>query len=197
MDYYSNLGKALIAEVTGTTYLDEEVSNFQKYYYTILPAGVSDMCFGRASSCPQGVGAMNDFQTDPGTIESGTHQDTWISNNVREVFKEERVTGKSRLTQIWQFGGVPAGQHELLVEGYRPDNTEGDNFQFSVSTDGQNFTEVVGAVINSATETTNIYPITGIPESTLIYVKMEDTNRTWGHILDEVYVDHLAIRTQP
>ena len=46
-----DLGKALIAEVTGTTYSDTEVANGRQYCYTVLPAGANDACFGPASNC--------------------------------------------------------------------------------------------------------------------------------------------------
>ncbi|MCI0415020.1 endopeptidase [bacterium] len=46
-----NFGKALIAEVTNTSFTDTEVGNRQLYAYNIVAAGSSDACFGPASNC--------------------------------------------------------------------------------------------------------------------------------------------------
>jgi trimeric autotransporter adhesin len=46
-----NFGKALIAEVTGTTYTDTQVANGRTYYYNVVAAGSSPACYGRASTC--------------------------------------------------------------------------------------------------------------------------------------------------
>ena len=46
-----NLGKALIAEVTGLTYTDTQVANGRPYSYNVVPAGASSACFGPASNC--------------------------------------------------------------------------------------------------------------------------------------------------
>ena len=46
-----NFGKALIAEVTGTTYTDTQVANGRTYYYNVVAAGASSACYGRASNC--------------------------------------------------------------------------------------------------------------------------------------------------
>lgn len=40
---------------------------------------------------------------------------------------------RGQLTHIWRFDGVPAGVHALRFEAQRPDNAEGDNFQFAWS----------------------------------------------------------------
>ena len=46
-----NLGKALIAEVTGLTYTDTQVANGRPYSYNVVAAGASSACFGPASNC--------------------------------------------------------------------------------------------------------------------------------------------------
>ncbi len=46
-----NFGKARIASVTGTTFTDSEVANGTTYYYTVLPVGSTNACFGPASNC--------------------------------------------------------------------------------------------------------------------------------------------------
>ncbi|HYO14355.1 MAG TPA: hypothetical protein VE685_14260 [Thermoanaerobaculia bacterium] len=44
-------GKTLIAEVTGTSYLDTQLAGDRSYSYNVVAAGSSSACFGRASNC--------------------------------------------------------------------------------------------------------------------------------------------------
>jgi hypothetical protein len=46
-----DFGKALIAEVTTTSYTDTQVANGRQYYYNVVPAGASSACYGRAGTC--------------------------------------------------------------------------------------------------------------------------------------------------
>ncbi|HLA77906.1 MAG TPA: endopeptidase, partial [Vicinamibacteria bacterium] len=46
-----NMAKVLVAEVTGTSYTDTQVANDRTYYYTVVAAGASSACYGRAASC--------------------------------------------------------------------------------------------------------------------------------------------------
>lgn len=46
-----DFGKALIAEVTGTSFTDADVANGRTYHYNVVAAGASSACFGPASTC--------------------------------------------------------------------------------------------------------------------------------------------------
>ncbi len=46
-----DFGKALIAEVSGTSFTDTEVAGGREYYYTVVAAGTSSACFTGASNC--------------------------------------------------------------------------------------------------------------------------------------------------
>ncbi|MGD2115505.1 MAG: endopeptidase [Acidobacteriota bacterium] len=46
-----DFGKTLIAETTGTSYVDTEVANGREYHYNVVAAGSSDACYGTASNC--------------------------------------------------------------------------------------------------------------------------------------------------
>jgi hypothetical protein len=50
-------GKALIAEVAGTSYTDTAVANGRTYYYNVVAAGASSACFGPAGSCVEATPA--------------------------------------------------------------------------------------------------------------------------------------------
>ncbi|MEM9555134.1 MAG: fibronectin type III domain-containing protein [Acidobacteriota bacterium] len=46
-----DFGKEIIAEVTGTSFVDTGLSNGSDYHYTVIPVGPSASCYGPASSC--------------------------------------------------------------------------------------------------------------------------------------------------
>jgi hypothetical protein len=46
-----DFGKVLVAEVTGTSYVDTEVAGGREYHYTVVAAGSSSACFGPAATC--------------------------------------------------------------------------------------------------------------------------------------------------
>ena len=140
--------------------------------------------------------ATSDYSTSPGVITGGSYADTCASDNIRETFAETLQAGKSRLKHTWLFQNVPAGTHTLLVEGSRPSNSEGDNFQFYRSTvPGSFYIKIQGALINTVGETT-IYSATGLTTTQVgsIYIRMEDTNPN-GSQLDNVYIDRVILLT--
>jgi hypothetical protein len=196
-----NLGRALIGRPTGTSLTDTEVVQGRAYYYAVTAAGNNGACFGPSSLCKRAdMGTAADHQTGPGAILGGTHVDTHIANDVREAFQETLQGGVSRLAHTWRFENVPAGTTSpaLVFEGYRPNNSESDDFQFYYSTDGQTFTSIAGAVINKVLELTGGISVTfGTPGlSGTIYIQVQDTNQATGTNLDRVYVDYLTIRVQ-
>jgi subtilisin-like proprotein convertase family protein len=50
-----DFGKALIANVVGTSYTDPDVANTRTYSYVVQAVGSSDACFGSGSTCVQGT----------------------------------------------------------------------------------------------------------------------------------------------
>jgi len=60
-----DFGKALVAEVTGTSHTDGQVANGRPYSYNVVAAGPSSACFGPASNCvtvtPTGGAPTPDF----------------------------------------------------------------------------------------------------------------------------------------
>ncbi|HLQ21811.1 MAG TPA: hypothetical protein VK132_01325, partial [Gemmatimonadales bacterium] len=58
-----DFGKALIAEVAGTTFTDTSVAGGRTYYYNVVAAGAASACFGAASACQE---ATPTAATSPG-----------------------------------------------------------------------------------------------------------------------------------
>jgi len=149
---------------------------------------------------PGDVLASADDTNGPGIIFSGSYADTWTSNNVWEVLREEVSGNTSLLVHTWRFDNVPAGtSHALHLEGNRPNNADGDNFQFYYSTDGTNFSIISGALINKGLEQPGggDYSI-AVGTGGTWYIRVLDTNAGAGKTgLDTVKVDHLSLKTVP
>jgi len=80
------------------------------------------------------------------------------------------------------------------VEACQSANTEGDNFQFAYSTDGTNFTN---ALIVRKTADDNLPQYFALPllTSGTITIRVRDTNRSTGTVLDTLFVDQIRIIT--
>jgi hypothetical protein len=149
-------------------------------------------------ACPPNVLASADHETPLGQVVPPTsYRDTQISDDVREVLEEGLDTQSppaSRLDHRWRFDGVLRDvPRKLILEGYRPSNSEGDNFKFYWSNDGSTWTEIAGAEIKKIIEPQGglLYPFGG-PYSSTVYIRVQDT-QTSGELLDRVYIDFLAI----
>ncbi len=153
------------------------------------------------ASCSFTRKAVADHQTGPGRIIQGSYLSTQTSNDQREGLEETVTQNQSRLVHTWRFENVPnTPTYELLLEGNRPNNAEGDNFQFYVSTNGSTFTAVSGAVIDRVLEPVGggAFPFTVGSHAGTLYVRVQDTHAKKGSTaLDRVFVDYLAIRAVP
>lgn len=127
--------------------------------------------------------------------KSGTYQNTLTSDNVREQLTEGGTN--HRLFHVYQINRVPAGSSQTLkVEGYRPNNADGDNFQilFKWIANGSNcptsgMFQGSGITINSSTE--SVYSASVGSSSGTLCVAVDDT--TGGTNNDSVYIDHLYV----
>jgi hypothetical protein len=94
----------------------------------------------------------------------------------------------------WTFSGVSGAQSFYLLAS-RSDNSEGDNFLFSYSTDnGGSWTDLV--TVDSSTLT--LYPVLLTSVSGTVIVRVMDTDRTQGSSSrDTINVDHMYFSTAP
>ncbi len=130
-----------------------------------------------------------------GTV-SGTYTATHTSDGTRQSIQERDSGGKpakrySYLEHKWTFSVPTSSSITFYVEGYRNDNSEGDDFTFAYSTDNSNFTDLV--TVNSSTE--QVYSAS-IPSSVsgTVYIRVVDTDQTRGNrSQDIVYVDQMYI----
>ncbi len=145
--------------------------------------------------------ATGDFATDNGTITAGSYLDTRTQNDGYEVLTEEHTGGKpsgrySLLSHTWSFNIAAGTSYALYLDAYHSANGEGDDFVFSYSTDGSNFTPMLTVTKTSDNDGLQSYAF-GEDIAGLLYVRVEDTDRTRGNgATDSVYVDHLYIVSQ-
>jgi putative metal-binding protein/thrombospondin type 3 repeat protein len=126
--------------------------------------------------------------------QTGTLSSMQSSDNTYEAIQEVKVGGISLLDMRWTFT-VPAGHLSVAyVEAYQSASTDGDNFQFSYSTDGTNF---INMFIVKKTTDDNLAQHFALPLSLsgTITVRAQDTNRASGSALDTLFVDQIRIVT--
>ncbi|HEU5179547.1 MAG TPA: S8 family serine peptidase [Candidatus Polarisedimenticolia bacterium] len=138
--------------------------------------------------------ASSDYSTNPGQIFQNNYTATFTSNDTYEVLKET----SGGLTHTWKFTKTPCGtsRHLLHIEASRPNNPDGDNFQFYYSTDGVNYSAISGALVNKAFDivggTDYAFDDAGLMGH--IYIQVRDTVAGGGSSLDTLKVDYLEIR---
>lgn len=131
--------------------------------------------------------------TNPGSIYWGNYTNTRTSDNVREILKEGGT--QHRLLHAYEIKKVPAASsYKLKVEGYRSNNSDGDNFQilYRWSSTGCTTTGTFqnsGITINSEAESTYEATIGGSSGS--LCVAVDDT--AGGSIDDFVFIDQVFL----
>jgi PKD repeat protein len=195
------------------TFGDGGTSGDQNPTYTYENAGTYSVTLTTSNLCgSDGETKIDYIQVDPpcgvnayalsdisvrGSV-SGDYLDTHTSDNVYESITEVHSGGKpsnrySVLEHKWDFNVVAGSSITFYVEGYRPDNSDGDDFSFEYSIDDNSYVPLV--TINSATE--QVYSA-AIPNniSGNVYVRVIDTDHTAQNLsYDPVYVDHMYIES--
>jgi|GEM_PF-887441 len=130
-----------------------------------------------------------------GTVTGGTTTtNASTSDNSYHTLREASSSGTSALDYRWTFTTTPNRPATLRVEAHHTSNTEGDDFQFSVSTNGgTSFTNAILVTKTVDDNTAQTFSFTtGSSGSTII--KVIDVNRTSGRTsLDTLSIDLLAI----
>ncbi|MEW5924429.1 MAG: PKD domain-containing protein, partial [Candidatus Zixiibacteriota bacterium] len=195
------------------TFGDGGTSTAQNPSYTYTAEGIYTVTLTVTNSCGSDVATMPDYITvmaSPDTyayalsdipvtgVVLGNYLDTRVSDNVYERITEVQYTGHpvktySYLEHKWTFDVTSGSTITFYLEAYRPNNSDGDNFDFSYSTDNVTYLSLV--TVASAVE--QVYTAT-IPNTTsgTVYVRVVDNNRTWGNVsLDPVYIDEMHFLT--
>jgi PKD repeat protein len=192
---------------------DGGTSSAQNPSYEYTSAGTYTVELSLTNSCGSDIATMVDYITVEtsadiyayalsdiavtGTV-TGDYLDTRASDNVYEVITEVQYTGHPRKTYSylehkWNFDVSSGSDITFYLEGYRSNNSDGDNFTFEYSTDDVTYLPLV--TIASATEQTYS---TSIPNTTsgTVFVRVSDTNRSWGNLsFDNITIDEMYFVT--
>jgi hypothetical protein len=132
-----------------------------------------------------------------GTLISGDYLSTHASDDSYEIFQEAinvpNKNGYSILAHIWTFDVGSSSSAEFYVEAHHSPSSDGDDFTFSYSTDGETYNDMVTV---TKTEDTHVPQVYTFPSglSGTVYVKVTDTDHTkTNQPLDTLYVDQIYI----
>ncbi|MFZ5981507.1 MAG: PKD domain-containing protein, partial [Candidatus Zixiibacteriota bacterium] len=176
---YNTVGTYTVSLTATNAYGSDTETKFG--YITVSEPGQSDMAYANAD-----IPVL-------GTV-TGDYSFTAVSDNAYEVVTEALSTSHpvkttSNAEHKWTFEvGTGGSGFMFYSEAFRTDNSEGDNFTFSYSTD--NVTFVTMFTVASSAE--QIYSAS-LPNLTgTVYVRVVDANRSWGsNGLDAVYIDRM------
>lgn len=131
--------------------------------------------------------------------QSGGLANTLVSDDSYEVLTEQHSGGKpsgriSFLQHLWTFTDVPStGNRVFSVEAHHTANSEGDDFQFSYSTDGISFDDMMQ--VNKLSDDDQVQSFL-LPDGVggTVYVRVLDTDRSVGNRdTDSLFIDELFI----
>jgi len=196
---------ATIRSQAGTSFTDTAVINGTTYYYVVTASNAAgeSAASAQASAMPEAPSGplahlASGETTTFGTVSSGSYTNTWSSDNIYQVLTESQSGGspktrRSQLEHVWTLNVTGGELVTFFVEAHHTANTEGDNFLFSYSTDGTNYTDMVTVTKTSDDNVPLSYDLPG-DLSGVVYVRVVDTDRTAGRSsLDSLYVDQLMI----
>jgi chitodextrinase len=129
---------------------------------------------------------------------SGSFADTQADDSNTQSITERESGGRkpnrhSYLEHRWTFNIVAGSMASLHVNAWSSGSSDGDTFNFAVSSDGVNYSSLINV---SSLDDTNAQSaaIAGTPSGT-IYVRVQDSDQGTGNrAKDTVFVDHLFIR---
>ena len=141
-----------------------------------------------------------DFETQDGSILSGSYLDTHDQDDVGEVLRERRTGGqpanrRSLLSHTWRFIVTPGTAYEFRIDAHHSANNEGDDFVFSYSLDNATYTPMVTVTKTSDDDGVQTYAFPG-DVGGIVFIRVEDTDRTAGNgNRDTVTIDEMSIVT--
>ena len=195
----------LVSGLTDTTHVDTGLTAGLVYAYTVTAVvnGVESEPSTEAAATPDPASGQESpvyatsQTTLSGSVVSGTLTSLHNDDGDWQVLREQHNGGKpasrvSSLDHRWTFELGSGVAQNLVIEGYRPANDEGDDFQFSISVNGGPFGSVLHTIDDASAQTVTI-PLPVDVTGTVV-VRVVDTNRTMGFSdLDELHLDQVYL----
>ncbi len=112
----------------------------------------------------------------------------------------ELTSNCSALEHIWVIDNIPSAVlHEIYLNGHHSSSVDGDDFQFSYSSNSSFGPYITMFTLTNTTDTDYYHTssVSGPLGFTTLWVRAEDTDRTPdpAPALDDLYVDHIYLET--
>ena len=190
-----------------TSYSDTALSADTTYYYRVFATNASgssassNVEFATTGSLPAFLDSLATGETSVYGTSSGDYIQTHSDDGSPQAITEVESGGKpsrrhSRLEHTWSID-LPAGTSSTLFSNvYSGGSTEGDEFEFSYSSDGGANWQMAFTV--SSTDPNNVQTsLLSQVSAGVLLVRVTDTDSTEGNrILDTVLIDELYVRTE-
>lgn len=193
----------LVSEQTATTYSPQNLSNSTTYYWKVVEWNTAGSAESHEYSfttesvpAPVKVYATGE-NTVKGIVINGNYLNTQASDDsyetLQEVMNVPNKNGYSTLVHTWTFNVESSSSAEFYVEAYHSPSSDGDDFIFSYSTDGETYNEMVTVTKTEDTDAPQVYTFPSGLSGT-VYVKVTDSDHTKKNLpLDILYVDQIYI----
>jgi hypothetical protein len=127
----------------------------------------------------------------------GNRANTETRDGVYETIAEVVAGGTSQLDHTWVYNVTGGSSVTFNVKAYHTSNSEGDDFVFACSTDGNNWTNMVTVTKTADDGNFQSYTMPANTQGT-VYVRVRDADRTAGrNNLDTIYVDEMNVTSNP
>lgn len=193
----------VVSKQSDTTYAPPNLSHATTYYWQVVAM----------NSAGEGASVVSSFATEDllqpetlfpiaentvkGTLVSGDMAALQSSDDGYEVLEEvvnvPNKNGYSKLEHVWTFEVGNAVSAEFYVEAHKTVSTDGDDFVFSYSADGDTYTDMLTVVSTEDTNAAQVY-VFPTPPSGTVYVRVEDTDHVKANqAIDRLFIDHMYI----
>ena len=174
-------------------------ANTEGIYNLTVEASATNAAPANDTTTVEVIGYSEDVanaeETVKGTVTTGSYLDTNASDDVYEAITEIVRGPRSLMEHKWTIDVTGGSSVTFYVEAYRTDSGEGDNFNFSYSTDDSTYTDMVTVTKTADDHTSQTYELPSTLSGT-VYIRVMDTDRTKGKkTRDTIYIDHIFIRS--
>ncbi|MFP3913961.1 MAG: Ig-like domain-containing protein, partial [Actinomycetota bacterium] len=208
LDYQELAGSVTLADgqasaVVAVLPIDDDLAEGSESVVLTLAAGstyqVGASSFATVAITDNDLIGVDDYATDESTVHgnvvSGDLTSTHSDNDVYEVIREGSHAGGqiSRLEHRWRFSVTGGTSVTFFLQAY---HTGTEDFMFSYSTDGNNWTDMVQVTKTNDDGTHQEYELPAGVSGT-VHVRVVDLDRSKGEpVLDSIFIDEMFFRSQ-